>query len=148
MTEKRNYEYVLITSQYYHSRHSFIVKYDKDTFLEDARALVTDLFALKRAEGYVCRDRYPFGDLDDKFYRENGSRHNINDAGDIYFIKHERANYLSHIVSDYDNQSRLDLKHSGYDKRTKTFKNILAKIEKHHNYRDVVGIVMKHFEVA
>lgn len=135
---KTKYNYTLIISQYYHSRHMFIVKHD-ERFLDSAKAFATDLITYKRnkdSEGEMEWGDLVYGNPD-----EIRARYNINDSGDIYFIQSQYANYCKDVAIEY----RMDtLRESrGFQRKVVT-----EAINEHHNYRVVKEIVGKYFEIA
>ncbi len=134
-----DYKYTVIVSQLYHSRHSFIVKFESDKFMQKAKAFVTELEHYKRAIN--CERETEFGDLTYKSDVEISGRYNVNDYGDIYFINThtvDRCTYwVKHYLADSIRQSK------GYKKKA-----LLAEIEEHHNFNQVHQILMKYFELA
>jgi hypothetical protein len=135
------YKYTLIISQYYHSRHFFIVHQTED-FLIKAKEFSLELMKHKRDES--DNKKLDCGDIDYQFERGLDGvrqRYNINDAGDIYFIQGNFTNYLAGISRDYQKDSIRESK--GYIKKA-----ITDDISKHHSYSDVAEIVEKYFELA
>lgn len=134
-----NFRYTLIVSQYRYSRHSFLVKHNPDTFLEQAKALTAELEAYKRPP--ACDREINYGDLTyrvtDKIYMQ----YNVNDWGDIYFISSLYANRLMHEAIEYADTSRRERR--GYQKKAH-----VESIGLHHNYNTVEAIVQKHFEIV
>ena len=137
--ESVDYKYTVIISQYYHSRHAFIVKFDADKFKEQAKKVVAELEQYKRDSDY--KKDINFGDLTYRETDEIYSRYNINDYGDIYFLNCPTVNKCSQIVSEYREDSIRESK--GYKKKT-----VINAIEEHHNYSQVRRIIDKYFEVA
>lgn len=133
-----DYKYSLIVSQYYHSRHMFIV-HIKDDFLEKAKEFAYDLMTYKREEG--CERELYAGDLDYIKGNEIRRRYNVNDSGDIYFIQSKYANYCMSVAMDYREDSIRESK--GYQKKA-----ITNDITDYHNYQKVKEIVEKYFEIA
>ncbi|MGO4496484.1 hypothetical protein AB4114_11360 [Paenibacillus sp. 2RAB27] len=133
------FNYVLIISQYYYSRHFFIVKRPSD-FLDKAREFAKELMTYKREETST-REMY-LGDLDPK-YSGDGSRtrFNINDSGDIYLLQSDYANKLMWESWSYKEDSRRESR--GFQK-----KEVTQSIDKHHNYDNVADIVKKYFEIS
>jgi hypothetical protein len=135
-----DFKYCLIVSQYYHSRHMFIVNIT-DNFIEKARAFAIELMSYKRGEEAQGRKNY-LGDLDPDYCKEElRSRYNINDSGDIYFINSLYANRCMLEAFNYKEDSRRET--VGFKR-----KDVLESISKHHNYDRVCEIVKKHFEIA
>lgn len=132
------YKYTLIVSQYYHSRHFFIVHHTED-FLKRAKAFANELMVYKRYEG-DARELYA-GDIDYDKSKEIRTRYNINDAGDIYFIQSNYSNYLASETRKYQEDSIRESR--GYQT-----KKITNEISEHHDYGQVALIVEKHFEIA
>jgi len=133
------YKYTLIISQYYHSRHSFIVKHDEN-FIGNARKFAIELMAYKR-EQENKRGIY-LGDLDEKYtYGGICPRYNINDSGDIYFTQTHFANNCKDIAIQYARDSFKESR--GYKKKA-----VVEAISKHHNYNRVKEIVEKYFEIV
>lgn len=137
-----DYQYTLIVSQYYHSRHTFIVGHD-ERFLERAKAFVTELSVYKRNED----DTRPinFGDLsyihEVLQSPEIRIRYKINDSGDIYFRQSTSIEHCENMAVEYHETSIYE------SKEFKT-KKITNEILKHHDYDRVREIVEKHFEIA
>lgn len=132
------YNYTLIISQYYHSRHFFIVQHTDD-FLKRAKLCADELMLYKRDEGDT-RELYA-GDIDYDKTSEIRVRYNINDAGDIYFIQSNYANYLASESRKYLEDSIRESK--GYQE-----KKITDQISEHHDYSHISKIVQKHFDLA
>jgi len=134
-----DYKYTVIISQYYHSRHSFIVKFDADKFKEQAKKVVAELEQYKRDAG--CTRDIDLGDLVYKDTDEIYSRYNINDYGDIYFLNCFTVNGCAQNVTEYREVSNRESR--GYKRKA-----VISAIEEHHNYSQVKKIVEKYFEVA
>ncbi len=134
------YKYSLIVSQYYYSRHMFIVKIDEN-FIETARKFAVELMQYKRGDNFWT-DKIYLGDLDPEYSSgELRYRYNINDAGDIYFINFNYANSCMHEAFEYNEASKRES--AGYQKKQK-----VEDIAKHHDYRKVTEIVQKYFEIV
>ena len=132
------YKYCLIVSQYYHSRHMFIVAINDD-FIDKARKCADELMRYKRnqAIGLIY-----LGDLDEKYCGEElRCRYNINDEGDIYFINAGYASRLMRESWEYKEDSRRES--AGFKK-----KEVTQAISEHHDYRKIYEIVEKHFTIA
>lgn len=93
----KKYNYCLIISQYYHSRHSFIVEFPED-FITKCKAFIVDLETYKRINKAV---KYRFGDFGYDTGEVINRRYNVNDAGDIYFINSNSINELMGVAEDY-----------------------------------------------
>jgi hypothetical protein len=135
---KMDFKYSLIVSQYYHSRHMFVVLV-KDDFIEKAKEFAYDLMTYKRDEG--CDRELFAGDLD---YIKDGEirrRYNVNDSGDIYFIQSPYVNYCMHQAIEYHDDSIRESR--GFQKKV-----ITNAIDEHHNYQKVKEYVEKYFEIA
>ncbi len=137
--EEPKFKYTLIVSQYYHTRHNFIVEHESETFLEKAKAFATELESYKRGED--CKREIDLGDLtyhkDDTIHR----RYNINDSGDIYFLNSEKLSGLIREANEYREECRRQS--NGFKKRS-----ILESIDKHHDFRTVRKILEKYFVIA
>lgn len=133
------FKYVLIISQYYHSRHFFIVK-RPENFLEKSREFAVELMTYKRDESNT-NEMY-LGDLDPKYAGDgNRSRYNVNDNGDIYFLQSNYANKLMDESWSYKEDSKRE-------SRSFQKKSVTESIDKHHSYSVVAKIVDKHFEIS
>lgn len=131
--------YVLITSQYYHSRHCFICEYNEETFEQQGKQLIEELEKYKR-ESVDARNIH-YGDLDPKWFNKCKGRWNVNDAGDIYFELYDSVNRCMHEALDYQEISRMQSR--GYQKKI-----ITESIAKHHDYETVKEIITSHFKIA
>ncbi|MDP4143212.1 MAG: hypothetical protein Q8936_01840 [Bacillota bacterium] len=135
------YKYCLIVSQYYHSRHMFIVKIGEN-FIEKARKFALELNRYKRSVDDESLEN--LGDLDPKYCGDTSElrpRYNINDAGDIYFIN---ACYVNKCMWDsWEYREATRRESAGFKK-----KSVLNDISQHHNYEKVQEIVEKHFEIV
>ena len=141
MEEINEYKYCLIVSQYYHSYHTFIVKITDD-FITKAKNLTTEILKYKGIEEIDIEKVNYLGDLDSKEQDKLARRYNINSCvGDIYFINSQYANYLKDVNEEYSLREY---------KETKRYirKEIIEKIEKYHNYKEVKSIVEKYFEIV
>lgn len=133
------HKYVLIISQYYHSRHMYIV-HRPDDFLDKAREFAIELMKHKRSADNT-RPMY-LGDLDPEYAGDgNKSRYNINDSGDIYFLQAKYANYLMEQSWEYRDISRRQAQ--GFKKKSE-----LESIHRHHTEKHVYELVKKYFEIA
>ena len=133
------FKYTLIVSQYYHSRHAFIVKHDSKTFLKKAKGFVAELEEYKRPDD-LGREA-SFGDLTSRNDDVMRSRYNVNDYGDIYFLNSMYANHLMEEAIKYHEQSMRESK--GYQKKA-----VLEHISNHHNQWRVKEILEKYFEIV
>ena len=134
------YGYTLIVSQYYHTHHQFIVKYD-DNFMEKAKSTARELIKYKRDED--CKKEEYLGDLAFPFSSDRiRARYNINDiCGDIYFINCETVEEALRSYSHYIKKSMMTSK--GYKK-----KSVLEAIDVHHQVKFVKAIIKRHFEIV
>ena len=133
------YKYTLIISQYYYSRHYFIVHHTED-FIEKATEFAKELMTYKRDEGNE-KEIY-LGDLDPKYVGDGKrQRYNINDSGDIYFIQSDYANRLAAETWSYKEDTRRESR--GFQK-----KEVTRSIDEHHSYKKVAEIVEKYFVIA
>lgn len=132
-------ECLLIISQYYHSRHYFIVAREENAvkLYEDCRSLIEKFEDYKRTGP---TRPYQYGDISGQYF--NGLKHqrNVNDSGDIYFIPCGSIARALYEMRDYQNQSRREAQ--GYKKRAD-----ITAISEHHNENKLREIVSKHFQI-
>lgn len=133
------YKYTLIISQYYNSRHFFLVKFEDD-FIERGIKLVDELEDYKRSDNEKERPK-DYGDLTFGDNTKVRWRYNINDSGDIYFLSEVYANKAMSDATRYI----LD---SYKESRRYVKKLIQESIAKHHDYKTVKSIVEKYFEIV
>jgi len=133
-------EFVLIVSQYSYSRNMHIVKFDEATFLENAKSFARELMPYKRGNTDSIDDK-DLGDLTYEHTDKIRMRYNINDHGDIYFIRSDYANRLMEIAGDY--RSDTDRESRGYQK-----KELVERISNRHSSYVFRTIVERHFELA
>lgn len=133
-----NFKYTLLVSQYYHSRHMFIVEHKED-FLGQAKKCATELIEHKREKDF--EHEISLGDL--TYFQEDTirSRYNINDQGDIYFIQ---GDSIQSLIGDVLNYHETSVNQSS--RRIK--KAVLNDIAEHHRLSEITKIVEKHFDVA
>lgn len=133
------YKYTLIISQYYYSRHYFIVHHTED-FIEKAREFAKELMAYKRD---ADNERViSLGDLGLRYVGNDiRQRYNINDSGDIYFLQSDYANRLAAETWSYKEDTRRESR--GFQK-----KEVTRSISEHHDYKKVAAIVEKYFVIA
>lgn len=130
------YNYCLIISQYYYSRHSFIVAFP-DNFIEVCKKFIQEIEDYKRD----CKGRqYSFGDIGYIKSESYSSRYNVNDDGDIYFINSNNLNYLKAVAEQYCLTSYKE-------SRPYQPKRITKAIEEHHEYDEIYKIVSKYFKI-
>lgn len=131
-----DFKYTLITSQYWHSYHMFVVAFNEDSFVEQAKNMSRDLIEYK---GPSTRDY--LGDLEYN-YETPGirQRYNINEQGDIYiqnFYKLSDAlGWMQRYLGEADNASK------GYKR-----KEVIKDIAEHHSYTKIKEIVERYFEI-
>jgi len=134
------YNYTLIISQYWHSYHYFIVKFNKETFIIQMQELTKELD--KRKGG---GDGNSHIETSDPFYNYNNgtirSRYNVNSNGDIYFIQGKYVNYLQQVIQRSISDNRYS--QQGFKK-----KSMLEDISNNHNYDQIFKIIEKYFEIA
>ena len=131
-----DYKYSLVISQYYHSRHSFIVEYPNN-FINTCEKFLEDIEDYKRGNR---KQPYQYGDFGYRTTDKVFQRYNVNDEGDIYVINSCSINHLVGFVKKYS----LDTY-----KETRQYikKNILQEINEHHDYDKIQQIVDKHFNI-
>ena len=132
-------KFLLITSQYYHSRHCFICELNEETFEKQGIELIEELEKYKR-QSDDTRDFY-YGDFNKKYFRKDKERFNVNDSGDIYFEVFDSVNACVYEISEYQEKSRMQSR--GYQK-----KSITENISEHHNYGEIKSIVKNHFTIV
>lgn len=130
-------KYTLIISQYYHSRHNFIIKFPEENFYEIMKKFIEELEDYKR--GY--KDKYEYGDIGYLEGKEIRYRYNVNDAGDIYIINSDYINNLLGVAEEYRLKTYRETRQ--YIK-----KNILKEVSEFHDYDKIRKIVEKYFELA
>lgn len=130
------YKYCLIISQYYHSRHAFIVEYPND-YISTCEKFLEDIEDYKRGNR---KQPYQYGDFGYRKTDEIFPRYNVNDEGDIYIIN---SCSIANLM-DWAKRYFLD---SYKESRPYIRKNILKEIEEHHDFDKISSIVEKHFNV-
>lgn len=131
-----DYKYSLVISQYYHSRHSFIVEYPNN-FINTCEKFLEDIEDYKRGNR---KQPYQYGDFGYRTTDKVFQRYNVNDEGDIYVINSCSINYLKDIAEKY----AID---SYRESRQYIKKSVIEEISKHHDYFKISTIVDKHFNV-
>lgn len=132
------FKYTLIISQYYHSRHQFIVKFPEEDFHLKCKNFIEELEKYKRKSDY--RRDINFGDIIYLNSDHVSIRYNINDDGDIYIINSVSVANLLPIYRQYALES--------YKQSRKYIRNqVIEDIGEHHNYEKVFDIVDKYFEI-
>lgn len=132
--------YCLIVSQYYYSRHCYIVEYDPDSFLYSARGLIEELEVYKRTKELQAFAIY-YGDLSKEHYTPGRQRYNVNDIGDIYFLIKSTANGLLYDFREFQMASYKESR--GYQR-----KNVEQRVSENHDWCTVSDIVSKYFVLA
>ena len=143
-----NIKYCLIISQYYHSRHHFIVNVanmGNDEFLKKARSLMCLIEQYKRdAESLELEAPIYLGDLEEKYCPNvDGTIRtdiNVNDAGDVYFRLRKYANRCMYEAMEFYATSIRESK--SYKK-----KEVLQAIQNHHDYEHIKSIVESVFDI-
>ena len=130
------YKYCLIISQYYHSRHSFIVEYPNN-YINTCEKFLEDIEDYKRGNK---KQPYQYGDFGYRNTEKIFPRYNVNDEGDIYVINSRSIAYLVDFAKKYF----LD---SYKESRRYIKKNILNEISQHHDFDKIATIVDKHFNI-
>lgn len=128
---------VIITSQYYHTRFSFICEFNPETFKQQAISLIEELEKYKRRE----EDDRPFyyGDFDEKYFESDRKQYNVNDTGDLYFEIVNSIYYALRVCQKYWEDNKRDSR--GYKS-----KEIITKTSNHHDEFIITQILKKHFQ--
>jgi hypothetical protein len=129
---------ILITSQYYSSRHSFICEFNEETLEVQGKALIEELEKYKRQPDDVRP--FDYGDFNSEWFRKDRKRFNVNDAGDIYFEVYDYANRCMQEALEYQEASRMQSR--GYQRKIVT-----ERIANYHNYCTIKGIIEKYFKI-
>ena len=136
-----DYRYTLIISQYWHSYHYFIVKFNESTFVKQMQEFTKEL---DKHKGSGANDKHAITESD-PFYKfsddEIRHRYNVNGNGDIYFLNSCSVNNLQEIIQQ-------SIRETAYSRQGFKKKVITEDINKNHDYRDIVQIIKKHFELA
>lgn len=131
-------KYVVITSQYYTSYHSFVATYNENTFQRKAKDIISDLELHKR-NPQLKDQEIEYGDFSDEYYRTDRSRYNVNDCGgDMYFQVANTVNAVVKICLEYNT---LNVSDTDIDEKVRN------KIYTHHCEREIREIVKRHFEL-
>lgn len=136
-----DYNYTLIISQYWHSYHYFIVKFDKDTFVKQMQEVTKELDKHKGngiADKHAITESDPFWEYKDK---EIHMRYNVNGNGDIYFLNSCSANKCQETIQNSISETKFS--RQGFKK-----KSIIDDVDKNHSYGDISKIIKNHFEIA
>jgi len=136
-----DYNYTLIISQYWHSYHYFIVKFNKETFIKHMQELTIEL---DNHKGNGINDKHAITQSDPFYeYKDNDihRRYNVNGNGDIYFLNSKYVDYLQGEIRGYEDTARQGAR--GYKR-----KSVIEDISKNHNKNKVYEIIKKHFEIA
>jgi hypothetical protein len=132
-------ECLLIVSQYYFSRHHFIVGREENAIrlYENCRSLIEKL------EDYKRKDKsrpYCYGDICPECFGALRHQRNVNDSGDIYFIPCGSISKAVYEMKYYQDCSHRESQ--GYQKEA-----TIAAIAEHHNAQTVREIVEQFFEI-
>jgi hypothetical protein len=131
-------KYLVITSQYYHSRFSFVCEFNPETFRQQAISCIEELEKYKRRED---DDRsFNLGDFDEKYYKDECYQYNVNDSGDIYFEIVESINAAIYKCQYYWESSRSES--VGYKSKV-----ITEHICIHHEKYKTRRIIENHFKI-
>lgn len=136
-----DYRYTLIISQYWHSYHYFIVKFNENTFVKQMQELTKELDKHKGGgvnDNHAITQSDPFYEYQDK---EIHRRYNVNGNGDIYFLNSISANKCQEIIQNSISETKFS--RQGFKKKA-----ITDDINKNHSYGDIAKIIKKHFEIA
>lgn len=136
-------KYTLIVSQFYHSYHVFIVKFDEDKYWEQMRNLTKKLCEYKRGtDKYFSNKSLECGDpYSRKKEKEPCFRYNVNDYGDIYFLNFVSVNDALDAAKKYFDYERTES--LGYKR-----KSIQEEISKYHNKDKILEIIESIYEIA
>lgn len=137
------YKYTLIVSQFYHSYHVFIVKFDEDKYWEQMRNLTKKLCEYKRGtDKYFSNKSLECGDpYSRKKEKEPCFRYNVNDYGDIYFLNFISVNDALDAAKKYFDYERTESR--GYKR-----KSIQEEISKCHDKNKILEIIESIYEIA
>ncbi|WP_419867405.1 hypothetical protein [Clostridium perfringens] len=137
------YKYTLIVSQFYHSYHAFVVKFDEDKYFEQMRRLTPKLCQYKRGnDEYFSNKSLECGDpYSRKKEKEPCFRYNVNDYGDIYFLNFVSVNDALDAAKKYFDYERTASR--GYKR-----KSIQEEISKYHNKDKILEIIESIYEIA
>lgn len=137
------YKYTLIISQYYHSYHMFIVKFDEDKYYNQMREFTKELCKYKRGNDEWYKDKNL--EVGDCFYYEEQEeprfRYNVNDCGDIYFLNFRNISSALYDMKKYFEEEKKASQ--GYKRKV-----VLEEIFKYHNKDKIFEIVKSIYEIA
>jgi hypothetical protein len=139
LAAERKTMFVLIISQYYYSRHYFIVRPDESTYMQKAQSFLTELEAYKRDKNN--KECTYYGDMCEKYFTGVGRRYNVNDSGDVYFIPVASVTGAVEIIKKYQDDSRREA--AGFQRKA-----VKQAIQEHHNTTKITEIVSKYFEIV
>ena len=130
-------KYVVITSQYRGSYHSFIAKYKPDEFPDKARAMIKKLERYKRSQGETD-EPVNYGDFTPEYFNAKNERFNVNDAGDIYFQLYSTVNQaVEEMLREQEHGQKF------WDNDSEN----AQEISEHHKKSVVTNIVLEFFEL-
>lgn len=135
-------KYILIISQYYHSRHAFVIEAPTEDaeYYTKARSMIEELEKHKRTGGYREDRETDYGDMAEKYFSGTSRRYNVNDSGDIYLIPcWNLLQAMAHARSYWEDTYRES---RGYKKNA-----VLEAIGRCHRWDDVKTIIGNHFTV-
>ena len=140
-----NVKYILIVSQYYYSHHCFVVSANEENFREKALTLIEKLEDYKRSDD--GQREYKYGSERETAYRCIGSRWNVNDVGDIYFIPCPHILAALNNAAEYNSELQYAQKYNVRNMPKKRLAQIEAKGFEHHRYSDIRETVESIFEI-
>ncbi|HBG5344085.1 TPA: hypothetical protein KQG29_001449 [Clostridioides difficile] len=130
------YKYTLIVSRYYYSCHTFIVKFDKNSFTESYLNFTKELYTYIKGEDYIKKI-----DLS-VFNSEHIKRkYIIKDIhSELYIISSPYIDYFRCVSEEYQRKA-LVLKSFDVNKK------IQKMISNNHSYKRIEEIVNKYFTI-
>lgn len=140
-TDREKPKYILIISQFYHTRHTFVVDVLEDAeYYKMARLMIEELERHKRLGTYTEGKEIEYGDMDEEYFSGSTRRYNVNDAGDIYLIPCWSIGQVLATVKEYWDDSKRES--VGYKK-----KDVTSAIERCHGFYQIKEIVEKYFTI-
>jgi len=129
---------LLIISQYYHSRHYFIVERFKNeaVLYYLCRRLIEEMEDHKRSDTRP----YEYGDITEDHFKSLKWQRNVNDSGDIYFIPCGSIAKALYEMRYYQDCTRREAQ--GYKKQA-----VLSAISEHHDKTKIGEMVGRYFEI-
>lgn len=138
--DRPRFQYAVITSQYGYSYHSFICRFDKDTFMDNAKALVRELIQYREGTERTL-DKDDLGDLTYHKKKTIRAKYNINANGDIYFRNKDTIEEARSTVEMWQKEAKES-------RRAFRRKGMSEAIRKHHNPKKIEALVSKYFEIV